>query len=138
MTIAEIISGGVLAFILTLIKIPKIELNVWALLARGFGRAINVEMLAEIKALRTEFDAHVKESQEKDVKQTRTRMLRFDDELISGKTFGREMFRDALRDVDFYKAYCEQHPDFINNEAEATMEHIVKVYQEHLDRGEFC
>lgn len=67
----------------------------------------------------------------------RTRILRFDDELINGVHHSREYFQQTLEEVDVYEAYCAKHPHYRNNACVIAIEHIRKVYLELLDKGSF-
>ncbi|MBO7451520.1 MAG: hypothetical protein J6U54_14235 [Clostridiales bacterium] len=67
----------------------------------------------------------------------RTRILRFDDELINGVHHSREYFQQTLEEIDVYEAYCAKHPHYRNNACVIAIEHIRKVYLELLDKGSF-
>lgn len=80
------------------------------------------QILAEVKCLRADFD------QEKAVT-ARTRILRFNDELLNETKHSKEMFDQALGDIDAYEKYCAKHPEFLNNRTTLSVEHIKRVYQ---------
>lgn len=67
----------------------------------------------------------------------RTRILRFDDELINGVHHSREYFQQTLEEINVYEAYCARHPDYKNNACILAIEHIRRVYLDLLDRGGF-
>lgn len=67
----------------------------------------------------------------------RTRILRFDDELINGVHHSREYFQQTLEEIDTYEKYCAKHPNYKNNACTLAIEHIRKVYLSLLDKGEF-
>ena len=67
----------------------------------------------------------------------RTRILRFDDELINGVHHSREYFQQTLEEINVYEAYCSRHPDYKNNACILAIEHIRRVYLDLLDRGGF-
>ena len=67
----------------------------------------------------------------------RTRILRFDDELINGVHHSREYFQQTLEEINVYEAYCARHPDYKNNACILAIEHIRKVYLDLLDKGGF-
>ena len=59
----------------------------------------------------------------------RSDILRFDDDLVNGRTHSREYFRAVLSQIDTYDKYTREHEDFKNSypvEAEA---HIREVYR---------
>ena len=67
----------------------------------------------------------------------RTRILRFDDELINGIHHSREYFQQTLEEIDIYETYCEKHPRYKNNACLIAIEHIRRVYNKLLDEGGF-
>ena len=67
----------------------------------------------------------------------RTRILRFDDELINGVHHSREYFQQTLEEIDTYETYCNKHPDYRNNACALAIEHIRNVYTKLLDERVF-
>jgi hypothetical protein len=67
----------------------------------------------------------------------RTRVLRFDDELINGVHHSREYFQQTLEEIDTYETYCQKHPEFKNNACVLAIEHIRRVYSHLQDNGGF-
>ena len=67
----------------------------------------------------------------------RTRILRFDDELINGVHHSREYFQQTLEEIDTYETYCGKHPQYRNNACTLAIEHIRRVYTRLLDEGGF-
>lgn len=67
----------------------------------------------------------------------RTRILRFDDELISHVRHRKDMFEAILVDCDAYERYCKAHKGYVNSIAGDSIEHIREVYHECKANGEF-
>jgi hypothetical protein len=67
----------------------------------------------------------------------RTRVLRFDDELINGVHHSREYFKQTLEEIDTYETYCQKHPEFKNNACVLAIEHIRRVYSHLQDNNGF-
>jgi hypothetical protein len=67
----------------------------------------------------------------------RTRILRFDDELINGIHHSREYFQQTLEEIDTYELYCEKHPNYKNSACVLAIEHIRSVYTRLLDERAF-
>ena len=67
----------------------------------------------------------------------RTRILRFDDELINGVHHSKEYFQQTLEEIDTYETYCGKHPQYRNNACTLAIEHIRRVYTRLLDEGGF-
>jgi hypothetical protein len=67
----------------------------------------------------------------------RTRIMRFDDELINGIHHSREYFQQTLEEIDTYETYCQKHPEFKNNACVLAIEHIRRVYSHLQDNNGF-
>ena len=146
MTLAEILwsSTGGLIILLTLIQITPIKINPWSAIAKWIGRAFNADVLdtlSEVKAAqketRSRLDAHIRVDDERNADERRTRILRFNNELIRDIPHTKEEFIDILADVDFYEKYCKVHPDYKNNRAVHAIANIGRVYDERLQKHDF-
>lgn len=67
----------------------------------------------------------------------RTRILRFDDELINGVHHSKEYFQQILEEIDTYEAYCAKHPDYKNSACTLAIEHIRHTYTKLLEERGF-
>ena len=67
----------------------------------------------------------------------RTRILRFDDELINGVHHSREYFQQTLEEIDTYETYCGKHPDYKNSACTLAIQHIRSVYAKLQDSNGF-
>ena len=67
----------------------------------------------------------------------RVRILRFEDELQEGRRHSKDGFDQVLSDITTYNTYCENHPDFKNEQTVATVAHIKSVYAERLEKRDF-
>lgn len=67
----------------------------------------------------------------------RTRILRFDDELINGLHHSKEYFQQILEEIDTYETYCVKHPDYKNSACALAIEHIRHTYTKLLDERAF-
>lgn len=129
--------GGLLLLLMTLIQITPIKLNPWSWLGRCIGRAINGEVLIKVDNLSKELADHKAKSAERDATLSRTHILRFGDEILHGIPHSKEHYEQILLDIDAYEKYCEDHQDYKNNVAVATIAHIKKMYQKHLEEDSF-
>lgn len=146
MTISEILltgSGG-LILLLTMVQIAPIKINPWSALARLLGRAINGEvigMLNDVKSAQAASNArlneHIRLDDERNADEHRTRILRFNNELIRSIPHTKEEFVDILADIDSYERYCDQHPDYKNNRAVHAIANIGRTYDERLLKHDF-
>ncbi len=129
--------GGTIILLLTLIQIAPVQINPWSALAKIFGRAINADVLAELKVLKegqkknqTRLDEHIRVDNERDADQHRIRILGFNTELLRDMRHTREDFIDILGEIDFYEHYCADHPEYENNRAVLAISNIKRVYDE--------
>ena len=67
----------------------------------------------------------------------RTRILRFDDELINGVHHSKEYFQQTLEEIDLYERYCDKHPDYKNSACVLAVEHIRHTYAKLLEERAF-
>lgn len=139
MALKEILLGGGGGFIvlLTLLQIAPIKINPWSSIARAIGRAINADVIEELRETRSRLDAHIKADEEYNADARRTRILRFNNELIRDIPHTREDFIDVLADIDFYEEFCRKHPDYMNNRAAHAIANIGRVYDERLHKHDF-
>lgn len=143
-TIAQYGAIGVLIILAGMIKIPKIELNLWNWIGRTVGRSINKEMMdqvndlqSEIKGMKTEIDTLKKEEELERMRQARQRILRFNDEILFEKRHSKEHFDEILDDIDTYEEYCRTHEEYENNKAVLAIATIREVYKDCLKTHDF-
>ena len=134
-----------------LVEITPVKINPWSWFAKKIGSAFNGEVMKEIETLKTEMvdvNTEVKgikkdvsdireEAKEREATNRRTRILEFGDGLLHGVNCSKEHFDQILLDVTAYEAYCDEHTNYKNSIAEATIKHIKKVYQQCLDQDGF-
>ena len=140
----EMISNGqggslalILAAVLTLIQIAPIKINPWSWLATHIGRALNHEVMTEVKGIKAEQAKASEEAAKQWAILARTHILRFDDELYNGVKHSKEYFMQQLADIDTYEDYCQKHPDFRNSSAMIAIEHIKQTYARCLAEHKF-
>lgn len=104
----------------SLIEVSPIKINPWRALS-GFLRKY-----LGISEIREELENN-----------RRTRILRFDDELISHVRHRKDMFDAIMVDCDTYERYCKDHNTYINSIAEDSISHIREVYHKCKERGDF-
>ena len=129
--------GSALIILMTLIQITPIKFNPWSWLGRHIGRMLNGEVLDEVKDLKQDLADHKDKSEERHATLCRAHILKFGDEVRHGIPHSKEGYDNILLDIDSYEEYCEKHPGYKNNVAVATMKHIKKMYQNHLENDTF-
>lgn len=134
--IAEIIIGA-FAALATVVEISPIKINPWSALAKAIGRAINDDVLAELKNTQKKLENHIKVDDERYADMRRTRILRFNNELIREIPHTKEDFIDVLSDIDEYEAYCRDHSEYKNNRASHAIANIGRAYDARLQKHDF-
>ena len=139
MSIQEILlgGGGVLLFVMSVVQIAPIEIKPWSAIARAFGRAINAEVLRDLKTVKQDLTDHIRIDGERDADEHRARILRFNNELLRDIPHTKEEFIDVLADIDFYERYCRDHENYKNNRAVHAIANISKVYDDRLREHDF-
>lgn len=128
---------GLVIILLGLIKIPKIDLNLWTLLARVLGRAMNGELTEKVNKISSELEAHIQRTEVERINQIRQRIIRFSDEIMYDTGHSQEHYNDILEDINKYEQYCKTHPDFVNNKAVMAIDTIKEAYQYCIDNHDF-
>lgn len=67
----------------------------------------------------------------------RTRILRFNGEIMRGTKHNKEEFDDCIEAIDDYEDYCEKHPDFPNNKCVFAVNNVKRVYKECIENNSF-
>lgn len=129
--------GGLTLVLMTLIQITPIKINPWTWLGRTIGRAINGEVIEKVNTLSDDVKALKEEDAEQWASLSRSHILRFGDELLHGVPHSKEHFDQILLDISKYEAYCDEHPNYKNNIANATIKQIKNTYQKCLDENKF-
>lgn len=128
---------GILVILIGMIKIPKIEINIWNLIGRAVGRSINKEVMNKVDALAKEIDDLKKDEELERVRFARQRILRFSDEILFDQRHSKEHFDEILDDITLYEHYCADHEDYENNKAILAINTIREVYKQCLKTHDF-
>ena len=88
-----------LLFLMTVIEIVPLRINPWTRIFKLIGRAMNGEMIKEVKELRDEVSSLRKEIDEDKANACRTRILRFYDELAHDVRHSKEHFDQTLNEI---------------------------------------
>ena len=95
------------------------------------------ELKSEMKKIRVEF-GEMKDAEElQEVKNSRRRILRFNDEIVNHMRHSREYFDDILEDVNSYDSFVRKNPDYQNGKCTLAIENIERVYRECMKEGDF-
>lgn len=67
----------------------------------------------------------------------RIRILKFMDEIIEGWEHSKDSYNQIMRDITDYLQYCDDNPQFLNHQTDATIERIKKDYEQRLATNDF-
>lgn len=67
----------------------------------------------------------------------RIRILKFMDEIIEGWEHSKDSYNQIMRDITDYLQYCDDHPQFLNHQTDATIERLEKDYEQRLATNDF-
>lgn len=139
MSIQEILvgGGGVLLLAMSIIQIAPVKINPWSALAKAIGRAINADVLKELKVVKEGLSDHIRMDDERNADEHRSRILRFNNELLRDIPHTKEEFVDVLADIDHYERYCRDHENYRNNRAVHAIANISSVYDDRLREHDF-
>lgn len=90
-----------------------------------------------IEAIRKELDKMKTSEDEREARNARRRILRFNDELLRNIDHSKEYFDDILLDIDTYEDYCEQHHGFQNGKAVMAIDNIRRCYRLCTEQNKF-
>lgn len=142
-TIQAYVQDGLIGLFIILagmIKIPKIELNLWAIIFKKLGNALNHDVLEKVNTLSKDFEEHLKREEKEQIDANRRRILTCEGELrrAEGKSiYSKEAFDELLDDIDAYNKYCSSHPDYENSKASLAKEYILDTYADYMKDNKF-
>lgn len=136
--------GGLLLLALSLVEVAPIKVNPWSAAARWLGRIVNrdvLERLDEISRVQRDtqqrLDAHIRVDDERAADMHRSKILRFNNELLRDIPHTREEFIEVLAEIDGYERFCRSHPGYQNNRAVHAIANIGRTYDERLQKHDF-
>lgn len=136
--------GAGLLLILSFIKIPKIEFNIWGYLGNLIGKSINHEVINKIDKIDSKCDdievklnQHLVDEEIDKIELRRKRILSFNAELLRKESHTEEQFNEILLDIDAYETYCKNHPEYSNTKAVLSIENIKEVYLQCMKERNF-
>ena len=94
-------------------------------------------MRKTLEDIKTELEKERNERKEDNITACRSRIVRFNDELLRGDRHSKSMFDTILIDCTKYENYCSQHEDFQNGVATEGIANIRRCYRKCEVEGNF-
>lgn len=103
------------------------------------------EVLQEVRSVRKDvadfkaetedrFDSMNRKIDDGQAIQARARILRFSDEVQTGRKFSRSAWNQTFQDISDYEGHCGKYEDFPNSQADAAIKNVKTVHMELLAR----
>ena len=131
---------ALIMLILSCIKLPKYELNIWQIFIKNVNKETNEKLNNlhdQFNELKKSFDAHIKEDIEEEMDSKRRNIINFSSEISRGVLHTEEQYNQIIEDMDEYTKYCNETPEYPNKKAEASMHHIMQAYARHVEINDF-
>lgn len=138
--IITVVAGGGFGFIvllMTIIQIFPIKLDPWSWLFRKIGKIMNEEIDTKVNSLEKGLTKLQISCDERAMNDCRTRILRFNDEILHKQLHTKEHFDQILVDISNYEMYCSEHKDYKNNIANLAIKHVKDTYNNCEADGTF-
>ena len=136
--------SGLIVAVMSIIQVSKIEINPQSWIAAQLGNALNAGVMKEIKDIKTEqeetkkkLDAHIEEGEERKADNYRSRVLRFNNEIVRGLGHTEEDYDEILDVIWKYNEYCKTHPKYKNNKMPHAIKNVERMYDEMLQTNGF-
>ena len=136
--------GGLLAAVMTVIQVSKIEINPWSWLAKTIGNALNADVMDKIGEIqlaqedtRKKLEEHIEESEEREAGNYKSRVLRFNNELVRGLGHTEEEYNEMFDVIWKYETHCKTHPNYKNNRMPHAIKNIERMYDVMLATNGF-
>ena len=140
-SLLQTITKGDIALIgialLSVVQITPIKINPWTWIAKHIGRAINGEVIKEVRCLKSKISDMEKREALKNAESCRNRILRFDDELRLGIKHSKEYFDVILADIDWYLDFCRKNKQYPNSKADSAIRNVLEVYDKVKKSNDF-
>ena len=101
--------GVIFVLVLSFIKIPKIDLNIWGIIGKNLTKEIltKIDNLEDhIESIDKKLDTHIKEDEINKIKQSRLRILIFGSDILNNVKPTKEHEEDIIDTITEYEKYC--------------------------------
>lgn len=97
----------------------------------------NTSVKTMIEDIRTDLIEERDDRMKSEAKICRSRIIRFNDELLNNMHHSKSMFDTILIDCSDYEKYCTEHPKFRNSVATEAIENIKRTYRKCEEEHDF-
>ena len=115
------VSGGVALILLTLIQIAPIKINPWSAIAKAIGRAINGELIHEVKTVSENVDQN-------EIDRLRWEILDFSNSCQNGRRHTKEEYGHIIKMHEKYEAILSRRHES-NGQIDLAFEYITTLYK---------
>ena len=123
--------------IVTIVLAVFASTGFWTFLTNLFQKPEMTKVLEEVTKVNGRVESLQACMDKNNAINSRTRIMRFDDELYNNMKHSKEYFNQILDEIDSYEKYCGTHPEFENNQAMAAINHIRTIHQKCWDEHSF-
>lgn len=141
----DTLSWGGIAFLViaSLLQFSKININPWDKIFGWIGDRLNSKLLERLKGLETEMtkikdslNDHIRESEVKDLQDTRRDILEFANSCMNGRRHTKEQFDFIIKQCDDYESYIEKN-DIKNGVVTSAIREIRRLNDKCIQENSF-
>lgn len=141
----DTLSWGGIAFLViaSLLQFSKININPWDKIFGWIGDRLNSKLLERLKGLETEMtkikdslNDHIRESEVKDLQDTRRDILEFANSCMNGRRHTKEQFDFIIKECDDYESYIEKN-DIKNGVVTSAIREIRRLNDKCIQENSF-
>lgn len=141
----DTLSWGGIAFLViaSLLQFSKININPWDKIFGWIGDRLNSKLLERLKGLETEMtkikdslNDHIRESEVKDLQDTRRDILEFANACMNGRRHTKEQFDFIIKECDDYESYIEKN-DIKNGVVTSAIREIRRLNDKCIQENSF-
>ena len=141
----DTLSWGGIAFLViaSLLQFSKININPWDKIFGWIGDRLNSKLLERLKGLETEMtkikdslNSHIRESEVRDLQDTRRDILEFANSCMNGRRHTKEQFDFIIKECDDYESYIEKN-DIKNGVVTSAIREIRRLNDKCIQENSF-
>ena len=135
---------GIVLLILSVgVEFTPIKLNPWSSILGWIGSRLNSRLNEKLKeintkvdGLSTNLDKHIKESEKKEIQDTRRDILNFCNSCMNGQKHTKEQFEFVIKQCDNYETYIQKNK-IKNGVVDAAIKEIRRLNQKCIEENSY-